>query len=60
MMAKRTRRTRKEWTKDDLRSLKQYSREKLPVKKISRLLRRTEAALRTKAHDFGIALGHRR
>ena len=60
MMAKRTRRTRKEWTKDDLRSLKQYSREKLPVKKISRLLRRTEAALRTKAHDMGIALGHRR
>jgi hypothetical protein len=59
-MVKRTKRTRKEWTKDDLRSLKQYSREKLPVKKISRLLRRTEGALRTKAHDMGIALGHRR
>jgi hypothetical protein len=59
-MAKKTKRARKEWTKDDLRSLKQYSREKLPVKKISRLLSRTEGALRTKAHTMGIALGHRR
>jgi hypothetical protein len=60
MMVKRTKRTRKEWTKGDLKSLKQYSREKLPVKKISKLLRRSEVALRTKAHDMGIALGHRR
>jgi hypothetical protein len=50
-MAKKTKRTRKEWTKNDLRSLKQYSREKLSVKKISRLLKRTEGALRTKAHS---------
>jgi hypothetical protein len=59
-MVKRTKRTRKEWTKGDLQLLKQYSRKKLPVKKISRLLRRTEGALRTKAHDMGIPLGHRR
>jgi hypothetical protein len=59
-MAKKTKRTRKEWTKDDLRFLRQYSREKLPVKKISRLLKRSETALRTKAHTMGLALGHRR
>jgi len=59
IMAKKTKRTRKEWTKNDLRSLKQYSREKLSVKKISRLLKRTEGALRTKAHSMGLALGHR-
>jgi hypothetical protein len=33
MMAKKTKRTRKEWTKDDLRSLKQYSREKVAGQK---------------------------
>jgi hypothetical protein len=59
-MAKKTKRTRKEWTQNDLRSLKQYSRQKLSVKKISRLLKRTEGALRTKAHSMGLALGHRR
>jgi hypothetical protein len=32
----------------------------LSVKKISRLLKRTEGALRTKAHSMGLALGHRR
>jgi hypothetical protein len=32
-MAKKTKRTRKEWTKDDLRSLKQYSREKVAGQK---------------------------
>jgi hypothetical protein len=56
-MAMKTKGTRKEWTKNDLRSLKQYSREKLSVKKISRQLKRTEGALRTKAHGMGLALG---
>jgi hypothetical protein len=61
-MARKTkkRRTRKEWTKDDLRSLKQYSRERVPVKKVARLLKRTEGALRTKAFNMGISLGHQR
>ena len=59
-MAKKRKRTRKEWTKGDMQSLKKYSREKLSVKEISRLLKRTQGALRTKAHNLGLALGHRR
>jgi hypothetical protein len=51
---------RREWTKDDLRELKAYSRSKTPVPKISKLTKRTVGALRQKALLLGISLGHRR
>jgi hypothetical protein len=55
-MAKRKRR----WTKDNVRELKAHSRSKTPVAEISKLTKRTNGALRQKAQQMGISLGHRR
>lgn len=57
-MAKRTK--RREWTKDNLRELKAHSRSKTPVVKISTLTKRTAGALRQKAFQMGMSLGHQR
>jgi hypothetical protein len=51
---------RKSWTKPQLVELRKYSKDKLAVKKISRLMKRTPGALRQKARSLGIRLGHRR
>ena len=60
-MAKKTkRRTRREWTKEDLREIKGHSRARTPVAKMSKLMKRTAGALRQKAFDLGLSLGHRR
>jgi hypothetical protein len=60
-MAKKVkRRKRKVWTAPDLRALKKYSREKLPVAKIEKLLKRTASTLRQKAYTLGLSLGHQR
>jgi hypothetical protein len=65
-MAKKSKRTakkrgkRREWTKEHVRELKAHSRSKTPVAKISKLTKRTPGALRQKALDLGLPLGHRR
>lgn len=60
-MAKKARRvSRKEWTKTDLRELKMHSKAKTPVAKISKAMKRTIGALRQKAFQLGVGLGHRR
>ncbi len=61
-MAKKQKKTRsyKRWTDSDLKALKKYSREMLPVSKVSRLLKRTEATIRMKAYSMGLSMGHRR
>ena len=60
-MAKRTKRViRREWTKADIRELKTHSRAKTPVAKIAKLTKRTIGALRQKAFQLGLSLGHRR
>ena len=51
---------RRDWTRADVKELRQHSRDKTPVKTISRALRRTPGALRQKARVLGIPLGHRR
>jgi hypothetical protein len=51
---------RREWTKADLRELKDHSRARTPVAKISKLTKRSVGALRQKALHLGIGLGHRR
>jgi hypothetical protein len=60
--AKATRKTskRREWTKADLRELKDHSKARTPVAKISKLTKRSAGALRQKALHLGIGLGHRR
>jgi len=50
---------RREWTKDNVRELKRHSRAKTPVVEISKLTKRSEGALRQKALQLGMSLGHR-
>jgi hypothetical protein len=51
---------RREWTKEHVRELKQHSRGKTPVAKIGKLTKRTQGALRQKALQLGLPLGHQR
>ena len=51
---------RREWTKADLKELKAHSKAKTPVNKISKATKRTVGALRAKAFQLGIGLGHQR
>lgn len=59
-MAKKKKAIRREWTKDDLKSLKAHSKARTPVAKIAKEMKRTEGALRQKAIVLGIGLGHQR
>jgi len=60
-MAKKTKRAkRREWSKEDVREIKGHSRARTPVAKMSKLMKRTAGALRQKAFDLGLSLGHRR
>jgi hypothetical protein len=51
---------RREWSAQDERELRKYSKNKTPVKDISRALKRTPGALRQKARSLGISLRHQR
>jgi hypothetical protein len=55
-MAKRKPRA---WTKKDIAELKTHSKSRTPVSKISKVMKRTDRALRRKAGIVGIRLGHR-
>ncbi len=59
-IARRKRIARRDWTRADVKELRQHSRDKTPVKTISRALTRTPGSLRQKARALGIPLGHRR
>jgi hypothetical protein len=60
MARRRKRVVRRAWTTKDERELKKHSKSKTPVTTISRTLKRTPGALRQKALQFGISIGHRR
>jgi hypothetical protein len=60
MAKKAKRRKRRAWSDVDLRSLKKYSRDMVPVTKIEKLLKRTAGTLRQKAYSLGLSLGHQR
>ncbi|TYL70455.1 hypothetical protein [Bradyrhizobium cytisi] len=51
---------RKIYTKDDLKTLKAHSKAKTPVTKVSKEMKRSVPALRAKAHQLRIGLGHQR
>ena len=51
---------RRAWTSVDVRELKKHSKNKTPVKTISRSMKRTPAAVRQKAMMMEIPIGHRR
>ena len=60
-MAKKTKRApRREWTKTDVREFKVHSRERTPVIKMSKQMKRTVGALRQKASQLRLSIGHRR
>ena len=59
-MAKKTRSKRKEYTKEDVKLLKAYSKARTPMAKVSKLMKRSEGSLRQKARTLGIGLGHQR
>lgn len=48
------------WTKADIAELRKYAKEKLPVAKISKLMKRSAGALRQKAYSLNVRIGHRR
>ena len=56
-MAKRTK--RREWTKEDVRELKTLARQKTPVAKIAKSLKRTLGATKQKAFTLGVSLDSR-
>ena len=60
MARKPKKRKRREWTREDVRELEAHSRSKTPVAKICKLTKRTAGALRQKALQMGMSLGHRR
>jgi hypothetical protein len=57
--AKATRK-RREWSKADLKELRDHSKARTPVVKIAKLTKRSVGALRQKALHLGLGLGHRR
>jgi hypothetical protein len=54
------RRKRRAWTKEQIQELRTHSRAKTTVAKISKLTKWTAGALRQKALELGLPLGHRR
>ena len=59
-IARTKRVVRRDWTRADVKELRQHSKNKTRVNTISRALKRTPGALRQKARALGIPLGHRR
>jgi hypothetical protein len=54
------RRKRRLWTKQQIQELRAHSHAKTPVAVISKQTKRTVGALRMKAVELGLPLGHRR
>ena len=50
---------RREWSAQDEKELRKHSKNRTPVVKISKALKRTPGALRQKARHLGISIGHR-
>jgi hypothetical protein len=57
---KKTRPRGAAWTRAMNAELRKHSKEKIPVAKISKQMKRTIGALRQQALKLGIGLGHRR
>ncbi|MGY4334928.1 hypothetical protein ACVWWG_009396 [Bradyrhizobium sp. LB7.2] len=58
-MAKKTKLVRREWTKDDVRQMKQMAKTKAGVTRIARALKRTAGATTVKAAKLGVSLSMR-
>jgi hypothetical protein len=51
---------RQPWTRSLIAELRRYSKQKLPVAKIAKLMKRSVSAIRGQGSKLGIPLGHRR
>lgn len=60
MATRDKKRVRREYTKAEEKELRAHSKARTPVKKIARLTKRSEAALRSKASSMDMRLGHQR
>jgi hypothetical protein len=58
-MAKRKNAVSREWTKDDVRQMKQMAKAKAGVTKIAKALKRTPGATTVKAAKLGVSLSMR-
>lgn len=58
--AKKKKILRRDWTSSDVKTLKMHSKARTPVEKVAKATKRTVGALRVKASQLGIGLGHRR
>jgi hypothetical protein len=52
----KTKTIRREWTKDDVKTLKSLARQKAGVAKIAKTLKRTPGATAAKAHILEVSL----
>ena len=60
-MARKSKRAKRhEWTKEDIREIRDHSRARIPVAKMSKLMKRTVGALHQKAFQLGLPLGYSR
>jgi hypothetical protein len=59
-MAKKAKTRRVTWTKALHAELRKHSKARTPVAKLSKLMKRTQGALRQQALKLGIGLGHSR
>jgi hypothetical protein len=50
---------RREWTKEDVRELKTLARQKTPLVKLAKSLKRTLRATQQKAYSLGVSLDSR-
>ena len=55
-MAKKKKAVRREWTRDDVKTLKTLAKQKVGVAKIAKQLKRTPGATTAKAHMLGVSL----
>jgi len=55
-LAKKTKTIRREWTKDDVKTLKLLAKQKAGVAKIAKKLKRTPGATAAKAYTLGVSL----
>lgn len=46
------------YTKEHVKELRAHSRARTPVKKIAKVMKRTEGSIRQKALKLGIGIGH--
>jgi hypothetical protein len=58
-MAKK-KRTLRAWTKEELRDLKKFAKDKAAVAAMAKAMKRTSGALRQKASALGLTIGHQR